>query len=177
MTNAYPATNTYTSPAFANSPRAAPATAQRSWFARKPTATAAPLAAGAAAAAATSTRTDDKPSSVRPNTQQQSAVGPLEDASCTQAQTATPVYSAYGAFPQHNGHHRRDSDPSEDQPMYAVSEPASKSAAGRNVVYARDSGTGLVGPSGAQGAFGPSQSNNMSRPSYNDNKAGFFQSS
>ncbi|KAL0050437.1 hypothetical protein WJX82_011253 [Trebouxia sp. C0006] len=36
MSSAYPAANTYTSPAFANSPRAATTTAPRSWFARKP---------------------------------------------------------------------------------------------------------------------------------------------
>ncbi len=60
--------------------------------------------------------------------------------------------------------------------MLAVPEPASETAGARNVVYARESEMGPVGPSGATGAFGPSQANNMNGAMYNKNKAGFFQS-
>ena len=60
--------------------------------------------------------------------------------------------------------------------MQAVPEPASEAAGGRNVVYDRESEMGPVGPSGATGAFGPSQATNANGAMYNDNHAGFFQS-
>ncbi len=172
MSSAYPAANTYTSPAFANSPRAATTTAPRGWFARKPATAAGPLTAGAAAAAATSTATSGNTGSVPVSTS--TPVGPLETATRTPAQTAAP--SPYGAFTQHNGHQRSDSSPAQEQSMQAVPEAASEAAGGRNVVYARESEMGPVGPSGATGAFGPSQANNTNAAMYNDNKAGFFQS-
>ncbi|DBB08138.1 TPA: hypothetical protein ACH3X3_008327 [Trebouxia sp. C0006] len=172
MSSAYPAANTYTSPAFANSPRAATTTAPRSWFARKPATAAGPLTAGAAAAAATSTATSDHTGSVPVSTS--NPVGPLETATRTPAQTAAP--SSYGAFTQHNGHQRSDSSPAQEQSMQAVPEAAAEAPGARNVVYARESEMGPVGPSGATGAFGPSQANNTNGALYNDNKAGFFQS-
>ncbi len=172
MSSAYPAANTYTSPAFANSPRAATTTAPRGWFARKPATAAGPLTAGAAAAAATSTATSDHTGSVPVSTS--NPVGPLETATRTPAQTAAP--SSYGAFTQHNGHQRSVSSPAQEQSMQAVPEAAAEAAGGRNVVYARESEMGPVGPSGATGAFGPSQANNTNGALYNDNKAGFFQS-
>lgn len=172
MSCAYPAANTYTSPAFVNSPRAANGTAPRSWFARKPATAAGPLTTGAATAAATSTATSDNTRSAPVSTP--SPVGPLESATRTPAQTAAP--SPYGAFTQHNGHHRNGSGPAQDQSMQAVPEPATEGVGGRNVVYARESEMGPIGPSGATGAFGPSQANNSNGALYNDNKAGFFKS-
>lgn len=173
MTNAYPAANTYSSPAFANSPRAVDTTASRGWFARKPATAAGPLTAGAAAAAATSTDANDNSSPVPVSTPL--PVGPLETATRTQTQTAAP--SAYGAFTQHNGHHRSGSDVPQGQLMHAAPESVPAASGARTVTHARMAEMGPVGPSGATGAFGPSQANNMNGSLYNDNKAGFFQSS
>ena len=173
MTNAYPAANTYSSPAFANSPRAVDSTASRGGFAREPTTAAGPLTAGAAAAAATSNDANNKSSSVPVSPP--SPVGPLETATRTQTQTGAP--SAYGAFTQHNGHHRSGSDVPQGQSMHAAPEPVSAASGANTVAHARESEMGPVGPSGAAGAFGPSQANNMNGSLYNDNKAGFFQSS
>ena len=171
MTNAYPAANTYSSPAFANSPRAVDATASRGWFARKPATAAGPLTAGAAAAAATSTDANDNSSSVPVSTP--SPVGPLETATRTQ----TGASSAYGAFTQHNGLHRSGSDVPQGQSVHAAPEPVSAASGANTVAHAREAEMGPVGPSGAAGAFGPNQANNMNGSLYNDNKAGFFQSS
>ena len=60
--------------------------------------------------------------------------------------------------------------------MQAIPEAAAEAVGGRNVVYARESEMGPVGPSGATGAFGPSQATNTNVAMYNDNKAGFFRS-
>lgn len=170
MTAAYPAANTYTSPAFANSPRAASTIAPRGWFARKPTTAAAPLTAASANAEATSTDINNSFRFAQPTVQP--TVGPLENASQTRTQTAP-----YGAITQHNGYQRSNSNLSQEQPTYAVAEAASEAARAKNVVYAKESEMGPVGPSGSMGVFGPSRSNTMNGPLHNDNKAGFFQSS
>ena len=109
MTGAYPATTTYSSPAFVNSPRAAPTTAPASAskgrFWRKQPAGSAPLAAGAAGAAATSTGTQGVSNpglnTVPANAQHTSATGPLE--------TAAAPNGTQGAFTQYHGQPRGNS--------------------------------------------------------------------
>lgn len=153
MTSAYPATTTYSSPAFANSPRAAPTTApaaaSKGRFWRKQPAGSAPLTAGAAAAAATSSTTNGtshhQVNSVPNTAQQSSAAGPLTTAAAPNGTT--------GAFTQYHGQTRADE-------------------------YPREAELGPVGPQGING--GASQGSSMA-PMHgqrqDENRAGFFQSS
>ena len=154
MASAYPATTTYSSPAFANSPRAAPTTAptaaSKGRFWRKQPA--APLAAGAAAAAATSSTTSGTSNSrlngVPATTQQPSATGPLETAAAPAAHKGNT-----GAFTQYHGQTSADE-------------------------YPREAELGPVGPRGVNG--GASQGSRMTNaPGHrqDENRAGFFQSS
>ena len=174
MTTAYPAANTYTSPAYASSPRAAAPT--KGWFARKPNPTTAPLAAGAPVAAATATNgTTTNPTTAVTGNPTQSAVGPLENASHTHAQTSGN--SQYGAFTQHNGPQRASSDLSQEQAMQAVPAAATEGASRGNLVYAREAEmTPPVGPSGVAASNGHSQADQSHNAMNTDNKAGFFQS-
>lgn len=165
MTAAYPAASTYTSSAYASSPRAA-APASRGWFNRKPhTSSAAPLAAGAATAAATApaahTNGRDTSAAAAPVTNGQSAVGPVEDASRTTGQTAAPA-SQYGAFTQHNGVQSSNSGLAQEQPMQG------------NLGYAREAEMVPAGPAGVSAAHGEADhsSHNVLN---NGNRAGFFQ--
>lgn len=98
MTGAYPATTTYSSPAFVNSPRAAATTAPATWrFWRKQSAGTAPLAAGASAAAATSTQGLSNPgiNPVPANAQHTPATAVL--------QTAAAPNGTQSAFSQYQG--------------------------------------------------------------------------
>ena len=153
MASAYPATTTYSSPAFANSPRAAPTTApaaaSKGRFWRKQPAGSAPLAAGAAAAAATSSITNgtsrQQVNSVPNTAQQSSATGPLTTAAAPNGNT--------GAFTQYHGQTRANE-------------------------YPREAEMGPVGPHGING--GASQGNSaapMRGQRQDENRAGFFQSS
>lgn len=101
MTGAYPATTTYSSPAFVNSPKAASTTAPagaskgRFWRKQQP-AGPAPMAAGAAGAAATSQGTQGVSNpglnTVPANAQGTSATGPMG--------TAAAPNGTSGAFAQ-----------------------------------------------------------------------------
>ncbi|KAL3161208.1 hypothetical protein ABBQ38_009576 [Trebouxia sp. C0009 RCD-2024] len=155
MTGAYPATTTYSSPAFVNSPRATPTTASKGRFWRKQSAGSAPLAVGAPGAAATSMGTQGAANpdlnTVPANAQHTSATGTLK--------TAAAPNGTQGAFSQYHGQSRGD-----------VAE------SGHNG-YPREAEMGPVGPhdihGGGQG-IGMAQSYEQRQ---NDNRAGFFQSS
>ena len=174
MTAAYPAANTYTSPAYASSPRAAAPGASRGWFARQPTAAAAPLIAGAAIAAATANGHLHSDGAAAPSSSTQSTTGPLENATHTQGQTSAP--GQYGAFTQHNGVQRSNSGSSEEQSMQAVPAASAQGRSQGNLVYAREAEMAPVGPSGVSAGNDPSQADQSHNVMYNDNKAGFFQS-
>lgn len=178
MASAYPAATTYSSPAFANSPKAASTTAtatgSKGRFWRKQHA--APLAAGATAAAATSNGAHNTSNlnvpSTTATTQQQSS-GPLERTAVQSAPNG-----ATGAFPQYHGQHMTDEGnrPGQEQPLHAVPESTSEGGKTSNVVYAREAEMGPVGPHGAFGASqGPSMTQAPGRR-HNENRAGFFQS-
>lgn len=153
MASAYPAATTYSSPAFANSPRAAPATApaaaSKGRFWRKQPAGTAPLAAGAAAAAATGSSTngnpDSKLNSTSVPTRQPTATGPLETATGQAAPNGNT-----GAFTQYHGQTRGND-------------------------YPREAELGPVGPRGVNGGDGSMA--HMHGHRQDENRAGFFQSS
>ena len=184
MASAYPAATTYSSPAFATSPKAAhitaPAAAKgRFWQGKKHTGPA-PLAAGAAAAAATSNNTHSTANSNMKSTptaaQRQSPTGPLEAAAASQA----AANGATGAFPQSHGQHRavEGSRAGQEQPRHAVTEPMSEVDGVRPTGYSREAEMGPVGPQGVNGAFEQSNGGMQSAGQrQNGNKAGFFQSS
>ena len=178
MASAYPAATTYSSPAFANSPKAAatgaPATASKGRFWRKQHA--APLAAGAPAAAATSNETHNTSNTNMPSrsaTTQQQSTGPLGNAAVQSAPDG-----ATGAFPQYHRQHRADEGnrAGQEQPLHAVPESRAEGGKASNFVYAREAEMGPVGP---HGAFGGSRETSMTqapRQRQDENRAGFFQS-
>lgn len=154
MASAYPAATTYSSPAFANSPRAAPTTAPvaaskgRFWR-KQPVSRPAPLVAGAAAAAATSSSTngnsDSKLNSTSVPAHQSTAAGPLETATGQAAPNGNT-----GAFTQYHGRTMTNDFPKEAE-------------------------LGPVGPRGVNG--GDRSTAHMHGQRQDENRAGFFQSS
>lgn len=151
MASAYPAATTYSSPAFANSPRAAPTTApaaaSKGRFWRKQPAGTAPLKAGAAAAAATSSSisgvSDSKLNNVPAH--QATAASPLETATGQAAPNGNT-----GAFTQYHGQTRGND-------------------------YLKEAELGPVGPRGVNGGDG--RMAHMHGHMQDENRAGFFQSS